>query len=106
MVRVVGKPDMICQRVGLLVGAIGGIPQIQVLGREGVDVLVCGESNEWDTCEYVRDAAFAGQEKALIILGHANSEELGMRWLVDWLQPRLPGIKITHIPTGDPFRFE
>lgn len=44
------------------------------------------------------------QEKGLIILGHANSEEAGMKWCADWLRSRFPGVSITHLPAGDPFR--
>jgi hypothetical protein len=28
-----------------------------------------------------------------------------MAWLVEWLAPLLPGVPITHVPAGDPFRF-
>jgi putative NIF3 family GTP cyclohydrolase 1 type 2 len=104
-VRVVGDPEMICRRACLLLGAGGGMWQIRMLGQEGTDVAICGEINEWETSEYARDAALAGQTKALIVLGHANSEEAGMKWLVDWLQPRVSGVTITHVPAGDPFRF-
>ncbi len=104
MVRVVGALDMPCRRVALAVGAAGGRRQIHVLGQE-IDVLVVGELNEWETCEYVRDAISMGQQKALIVLGHANSEEAGMAWLVDWLHDVVPGVRVTHLPTGDPFRF-
>jgi putative NIF3 family GTP cyclohydrolase 1 type 2 len=104
-VRVMGQPDMVCQRVGLLVGFPGGQWQILTLGGD-IDVLVAGEINEWETCEYVRDALYQGQYTALIILGHSLSEEAGMAYLVEWLRPCMPGVTITHIPTGDPFRFE
>lgn len=103
-VRVVGALDMPCRRVGLLVGAIGGDHQIRFLGRD-IDVLVVGEINEWETCEYVRDAIAQGRQKALIVLGHANSEEAGMAFLVDWLADVAPGVRVTHVPAGDPFRF-
>jgi putative NIF3 family GTP cyclohydrolase 1 type 2 len=104
-VRVVGDLEMACQRVGLLLGAIGGRPQINFMGHEDVDVLVCGEIDEWETSEYVRDAVAQRRQKALIILGHANSEEPGMKWLVEWLHARFPDITITHVPVGDPFCF-
>jgi putative NIF3 family GTP cyclohydrolase 1 type 2 len=104
-VRTIGASDMICRRVGLLVGAPGGRVQIEVLGREGLDVLICGEINEREISEYVRDAAYAGQSRALIVIGHANSEEAGMGWLAEWLRPQLPGVPITHVPAGDPLRF-
>jgi len=104
-VRVAGDPSMICRHVALLVGAVPGEMQVEVLGQEGVDVLVCGETQEWTACEYVRDAACSGVHKALIVLGHANSEEPGMNWLVAWLRPRFPGLAIAHVPAGDPFRY-
>jgi putative NIF3 family GTP cyclohydrolase 1 type 2 len=105
-VRVAGDPAMPCRVVGLLPGSPGGRAQIETLMRPEVDVIVCGESAEWETCEYVRDAAAAGQRKALIILGHANSEEAGVAYFADWLRERLPEqIPVTHLVAGDPFRF-
>jgi putative NIF3 family GTP cyclohydrolase 1 type 2 len=104
-VRVVGDLELICRRVGLMLGAIGGRTQIAVLRQEDVDILVCGEIDEWETSEYARDAVAQGKHKGLIILGHANSEEPGMKWLVEWLRPRFPDITITHVPVGDPFHF-
>lgn len=103
--RVVGDLAMMCQRVGLLLGAMGGRPQIEFLGQSGVDVLVCGEIREWETSEYVRDAASQGANRALIVLGHAASEEPGMAWLVEWLRPHFPDLAITHVPVGDAFHF-
>ena len=105
MVRLVGDPDMICRQVALLEGAFTGQTQISALAQEDVDVVICGEVREWESCEYARDALHLGQRKALLAIGHANSEEAGMAWLVDWLRPRLPGVEITHVPALDPFRF-
>jgi putative NIF3 family GTP cyclohydrolase 1 type 2 len=104
-VRVVGAPDLVCQRVCFAVGAGGGRGQIHGLSQEGVDAIVCGEINEWETCEYTRDAVLQGRSKGLIVLGHAKSEEAGMEWLVKWLAPLVPGVPVTHVPAGDPFRF-
>jgi putative NIF3 family GTP cyclohydrolase 1 type 2 len=94
---------MVCWHVALLPGHSGGVSQIEMIGQAGVDVLVCGEVAEWETSEYARDAVHMGLAKALIVVGHANSEESGMLYLVDWLKPLLPGIPITHIPANDPF---
>lgn len=104
-VRVVGDLGLTCQRVGLLLGAVSGRRQIEFLSHEDVDVLICGEIDEWETSEYVRDAVAEDKNKALIILGHANSEEPGMRWLADWLGTKFPGVSITHLPVGDAFHF-
>ena len=104
--RVVGNPHMKCGRIGLFAGWGGamGEPQITLLSKRGADVVICGETAEWTTCEYARDAVASGIDKGLIVLGHANSEEPGMQDVVKWLQTRLPGIEINHIPAKDPFR--
>lgn len=104
-VRFVGDPRMPCRRVGLNLGAAGGEAQIGSLRRTDVDVLVVGELHEWETSEYVRDSAAAGWPKAVIVLGHAASEEAGMRELAGWLRPRFPALSVTHVPAGDAFAY-
>jgi putative NIF3 family GTP cyclohydrolase 1 type 2 len=79
--------------------------QIEILSQPEVDVLICGEIHEWETGEYVRDIVHLGHRKALIVIGHAASEEPGMRWIIPWLQKHLPGITIDFMPTGSLFRW-
>ena len=71
--------------------------------KEKPDMLIVGEVHEWETAEYIRDARMPGSKTSLIILGHSVSEEPGMQFPVEWLQPKIPGMKITHIASGDPF---
>lgn len=104
-VRVVGDLAMPCRTVGLMLGAPGGQRQITVLEREAIDVLLTGEVHEWEVSEYTRDALRLGRQKALVVLGHAASEEAGMRWVIPWLQARLPGVPITFVPAGSPFQW-
>jgi putative NIF3 family GTP cyclohydrolase 1 type 2 len=104
-VRYAGDPNMPCSLMALRVGSPGGRAQIDLLKQKGVDVVVTGESAEWETCEYVRDSAAAGEKKALLVLGHANSEEGGIRWMSEWIASLLPEIPVTYLPAGDPFRF-
>lgn len=103
-VRVVGNLQQPCERIGLIVGAIGGEAQVQLFQQMKLNALICGETVEWQTCEYVRDATTMGQHKALLILGHANSEEAGMSYLAEWLRPKFPHIPITHLTAGDPIK--
>lgn len=105
-VKIAGDPAMICNRVGLKVGSPGGRAQITLLSTPDVDVVATGESPEWETCEYVRDAAAAGLNKALIVLGHANSEEAGVEWVTDRIRELLPSeVPVTFLKAGDPFVF-
>jgi putative NIF3 family GTP cyclohydrolase 1 type 2 len=101
-VRVVGEPQQRCERIGMLVGSIGGDRQIQAFHQGNLDAVICGETCEWQTCEYVRDAVAMGYNKALVIVGHATSEEEGMRYLATWLQPKVAEVPITFVAAGDP----
>jgi putative NIF3 family GTP cyclohydrolase 1 type 2 len=102
-VRVIGNLQQVCRRVTLMPGAVGGQRQVSAVESEKPDVLVVGELSEWETAEYIRDANLLGIKRALIVLGHSVSEEPGMEYFVEWLQPKLPQVKITHIASNDPF---
>ena len=103
MVRMIGNPDQICERISLIPGAAGAEMQIGLVENERPDLLIVGELREWETAEYIRDRISFGEKTALIVLGHAQSEEAGMEWLVEWLAPRVPGLTITHLASDNPF---
>jgi putative NIF3 family GTP cyclohydrolase 1 type 2 len=60
---------------------------------------------EWETAEYIRDARASGKKISLIVLGHTASEDAGSQYMVEWLNKNVPGIKATHIFSGNPFQF-
>jgi putative NIF3 family GTP cyclohydrolase 1 type 2 len=98
MLRVVGDLAMPCRRVGLLVGYRGGgDTAIPLLEQERLDLVVAGEGPEWETPEYVRDAVRQGRSKALILLGHAASEEPGMAFLAERLQVACPEVPVRYL---------
>ena len=101
--RIVGDQNMQVTGVALLPGASGEVKQVKMLERPDVDVLVAGEASEWETVEYVRDAAAQGRHKALILLGHEVSEEPGMEYCAKWLQGLFPGIPVEFLEAGTPF---
>jgi len=101
--RVIGDLSRSCKKIALLPGASGGQAQMRVAEKEKPDLLIVGEVHEWETAEYFRDSRQLGSNTALIILGHSVSEEPGMEWLVEWLQPKVPAIKVIHVASQDPF---
>jgi putative NIF3 family GTP cyclohydrolase 1 type 2 len=103
-IRIVGDPLLRVTDVAYLPGASGEDKELKELERDEVQVLVAGESREWETVEYVRDAAAEGRRKALILLGHEVSEESGMEYCARWLRPLFPGVPVTFIPAGEPFQ--
>lgn len=92
--QIVGQPDMSVVRFGLLPGATGGRRQIGLLQDGGIDLLIVGEINEWETSEYVRDANDMGLRKALIVIGHQKSEEAGMITVVETLRQSFPSLPV------------
>ena len=46
-----------------------------------------------------------GKHKALIVTGHAASEEAGMEYLAAWLRERIPDVPIAHIPNRSALGF-
>ncbi|MEO0468088.1 MAG: Nif3-like dinuclear metal center hexameric protein [Bacteroidota bacterium] len=102
-IRVVGDADNEFQTYGLVVGAPGSGAQIDMLRQAGVEVLIIGETHEWETVEYMRDALSEGQKKGLIILGHANSEEAGMAYCAEWMKGFVSEVPVVFIAAGDPF---
>ncbi|HEX4168325.1 MAG TPA: Nif3-like dinuclear metal center hexameric protein, partial [Bryobacteraceae bacterium] len=103
VLRVVGKPDLAVKQVAFLPGAAGSARQIQALERPGVEVLMIGETPEWETVEYVSDAVSQGRPKALLILGHIQSEQAGMEECVRWLHGFMSSIRIEFVAAREPF---
>ena len=102
MLRVIGDPSFKVTSFAFIPGAAPRATQIGALRDEGVQVLVAGESAEWETVLYVQDSV-APQRKSLILLGHEPSEELGMQACAQWLKPLVPEAQVEFIPVGEPF---
>ena len=102
-VRLIGDPEMTFTNVGLSPGAPGYMSHIRMLERQDVEVLVAGEVPEWESITYVRDAENLGKRKAMILIGHVNSEEAGMKYLATWLSEINIKVPVQYVPAGDPF---
>jgi putative NIF3 family GTP cyclohydrolase 1 type 2 len=101
--RVVGDPKMKVTRVVLSPGSAGMQKEIGALERPEVQLLITGESREWETVEYAADAVSEKKNKALIILGHIPSEQAGMEECTRWLKPFIPEVPVEFIPAAQPF---
>jgi len=102
-VRVVGDPNLVITHAAILPGASGLQKQVLALRSNDVEVLLVGESAEWEAVEYVRDASAQDRHKAMIVLGHEVSEEPGMKKCAEDLRALFPNVPVVHIPAGQPF---
>jgi putative NIF3 family GTP cyclohydrolase 1 type 2 len=101
--RAVGDRQMKVTKVAFLPGAAGSARQIQLLERDDVEVLVIGETPEWETVEDVADAATEHRRKALIIIGHIPSEQAGMEECARWLKTFIHEAPVQFVPAREPF---
>ena len=108
--QIIGDLEGKVERVAVLVGGgslgLGRDEMPMELMRDhNLDVLICGEILEWTLPSYVRDASQLGMNKALIILGHDRTEEVGMKYLPEWLLKLFPTIPISFVEAGEPFDY-
>ena len=103
VVRVVGDPEMKVTKVGFSPGAAGFQRETQALERDDVQVLVVGETREWETVEYAADAVTQGRNKALIVIGHVPSEQGGMEECARWLKGFVKEVPVEFVAAEEPF---
>jgi len=103
-VRVVGDREMKVTRVGLSPGFGGAKKEIAALEMPDLQVLLVGETREWETVEYVADAVSQGRHKALIVLSHVPSEQSGAEECVRWLKTMVSEVPVEFVATPDPFQ--
>jgi putative NIF3 family GTP cyclohydrolase 1 type 2 len=101
--RVVGDPGLRVRRVLASWGYVGQPGGISSFARPDVDAFVVGETWEWELVEYAQDAIAAGRKKALIILGHALSEQAGMKYCAEWLREFIPEVPVEYLPLAEPY---
>lgn len=105
--RVVGSVDAKVSTVHICEHVFGDHRDGFAIQRaEKADVLIPLEIVDWTLSEYVRDAADQGCAKAILEMGHFNFEELGMKYMVQWLPEVIDhALPITYIQSGDSFRY-
>lgn len=102
--RIVGNPQMTVRRVAANWGYSNLMPDvILTAARPEIDVIICGETREWEMVEYVQDQVATGANKALIVVNHVVSEQAGMRYCADWLRPLVPELPVDFLPSQEPF---
>jgi putative NIF3 family GTP cyclohydrolase 1 type 2 len=103
VIRVVGDRNLKVGRVALRPGFNSLPASMRALARPDVDVVVIGETREWEGVEYAQDLIAAGNKKGLVILGHVISEESGMKECAQWLGTFVTEVPVEFIAAGEPF---
>jgi putative NIF3 family GTP cyclohydrolase 1 type 2 len=99
-VVVVGDPQLRVKTIGDCAHVLTSVlPSLRAY-----DMALVGETPEFDTFEYLRDAMSIGMKKAVVMISHEGLEEWGMQIMADWLKPLVPELPVEWISTGDPFQ--
>jgi len=99
--RVIGEKATRVTKVGFMPGY--GQPQGMMRMLADADLVICGEQREWEGLYYAHDVVVSGRPKGVIVLGHAISEEPGMKICAEWLKTFITEVPVELIPAGEPF---
>jgi putative NIF3 family GTP cyclohydrolase 1 type 2 len=100
-IRVVGDRRALIRKVAVVPGSITIETGIKRLPE--ADLLITGQSQEWDVTEYAFDAAIAGWKKGYIMLGVVVSEDPGIRACSKWIKSVVKKVPVEWIGMGDPY---
>ena len=103
VLRVVGRPEMKVTRIAFSPGSAGFVRETHALEMDNVEVLLVGETREWETVEYAADAVSEERKKALIVIGHIPSEQAGMEECARWLKTFVKDVPIEFVAAKQPF---
>lgn len=74
-VRVVGNLNQNCSTVYLAFGYMDSKRQIAAIQDHKPDLILSGETREWETVERVGDGIRMGQKTSLLVLGQEKEDE-------------------------------
>jgi putative NIF3 family GTP cyclohydrolase 1 type 2 len=115
--RIIGDPDAVVSKIAIvghlfpgeykLADGTTGEYSVKVIEtlEKGTDVIIPGEVVDWTVLSYIRDANELGKNKAMINLGHFNWEELGMKYMKDWLSELVEyKVPVYYVAPGDMYQ--
>ncbi len=102
-VRVIGDPASTLHKVALKHGLLLVADAERLLREPGLDVVIAGDTVEWEAGPYFQDLVTARKAKGLILIGNEASEEPGCGEVTEWLKSFVTEVPIEWIPAGEPF---
>lgn len=88
-IGVIGNQDITVKSFMMCLGSVNN-RRIERMYVRNTDLFIGGEANELGQMEFVREAAFFGEKRALLLLGHCGSEYSGMEYMSSYLSKWIP----------------
>jgi putative NIF3 family GTP cyclohydrolase 1 type 2 len=103
-IRTIGNPDTKVTKVVSSWGYAQKPAGVAVFNDPaGIEVFVIGECWEWELQEYTADLVAAGRNKALIMVGHIQSEQWGMDYCAEWLRGFVKTVPVQFLEMPEPY---
>lgn len=102
--RIVGCRDGKVRKIILALGSRGPATYNEFYNSD-FEVIIGGELCEWRDCEPARDLSQMGEQKTVIILGHAGSERDGMAVLAEQIDGKYDGAKAKYFECGELYTY-
>ena len=100
--RLAGAVDVPLTKITLALGGVGELGY-SVLRDTDTELFISGEIGELGTAFWTHEAAALGMTKAVMVLGHCESERYGMAALADWMAKELPYLEVRYLDTEDTY---
>lgn len=80
---------------------------INLINQEKIDCVLTMEMIDFTLAEYIRDSNMLGLNKAIVQIGHFNTEEAGMHYMQKWLPEAIKNteIPVNFVQSGDMYHF-
>lgn len=101
-IRVIGAANTPMTKVSCCFGTPGHLTDEL---RNGQELVLAGEVDEWSDGEYFRDAAAFGMPVAMLVMGHIGSERDGMKLLAEEISRRHPTLAVRYFECGEVYSY-
>lgn len=106
--KILGNPDTIVSKTNICAHILGENNDIiSKVDSENIELLIALELIDFTVSEYIIDAAQLNQNKAILTVGHFNTEEPGMEYMLEYLDEILGvnDIKKYYVQSGDMYHY-
>lgn len=107
-IRIIGDRSHKVNKLAFIMHVIGGDDNkiLSMVEENGIDTAIAMELTDFTFNEYVRDSAMLQMPKTILAVGHFNTEEPGMKYMLNWL-PQAIGQAIPQhfVQSGDAFGY-
>ena len=105
--RITGDQNAVIEKVRIITHIIGPNDNAvtKSIEEDNIDAVISMEITDFTVSEYIRDSAMLNRPRAAINMGHFNTEEPGMKYMVEYLPKVVGDIPVHFVQSGDAFSF-